>query len=156
MNGNIHRFDRPVPHITLMGATNRALTFWQSQNEVLPCESNCWEHRQHHCACAASETPGRRSLSAGLRRAVRCSLSGVTSGRAAFDGLPGGFRSFGHAANKGRSRERLKRFTVTLIAAHIPPVSRSLVRPSFASGLLTTVGAVFLKEQLPESGSATF
>jgi hypothetical protein len=24
---NIHRFDRPVPHITLMGATNRALTF---------------------------------------------------------------------------------------------------------------------------------
>src|ERR1700730_7871784 len=27
MIGNIHRFDRPGPHITLMGATNRALTF---------------------------------------------------------------------------------------------------------------------------------
>jgi hypothetical protein len=27
MIGNIHRCDRPVPHITLMGATNRALTF---------------------------------------------------------------------------------------------------------------------------------
>ena len=32
MNGNVHSVDRPVPHITLMGATNRALTF---RNEVL-------------------------------------------------------------------------------------------------------------------------
>jgi hypothetical protein len=60
--------------------------------------------RGGNSACAASETPGWRSFSAGLTGVARCFPSGVISGRGALERgcLSGeGFPSFGHAAQYG-------------------------------------------------------
>src|SRR6202040_2969718 len=73
----------------MLGSPRPSRSFKDSTVATAPLIPGGWcngvERAGPYSSCAASETPGWRSFSAGLSRAARCFPSGVTSGRAALE-----------------------------------------------------------------------